>query len=190
MGALDDGERIMAKDADTWRAWLSENHTRTAGAWLVRPRRGSSLVLVGYEDAIRHALCFGWVDGPTRTFDDEIGGLWFSPRRPRSGWAATNKARVLELEQAGLMQPAGRRAIEVAKQNGFWSVLDNSEALREPDDLRAALDAEPVARATWDAFPPSARKLGIAMVDLAMRPATRATRIGKIVADALEGRRP
>lgn len=190
MGALDEGERVEVRDAAQWRAWLSENHATSKGVWLVRARPGSGLELVAYEDAIRHALCFGWIDGPTRTFDEQRGGLWFSPRRPSSGWAATNKARVAELEAAGLLAEAGIRAIETAKANGSWSVLDNAEALREPDDLAAALDAVPSARAAWDGFPPSARKLGITNVDTARRPETRAARIAKLVADAAEGRRP
>jgi uncharacterized protein YdeI (YjbR/CyaY-like superfamily) len=190
MGALDDGERIVAVDAADWRAWLIENHAVSKGAWLVRPRPGSGLELVGYEDAIRQALCFGWIDGPVRTFDERTGGLWFAPRRPTSGWAATNKARLLILEAEGLMTPAGVRAVEVAKSNGSWTVLDNAEALREPDDLAAALDAVPTARAAWDGFPASVRKLGISNVDMARRPETRAGRIVKIVADAAEGKRP
>ena len=190
MGALDDGERVLVADAVAWRAWLVENHTTSTGAWLVRARPGSDATVVAYEDAIRQALCFGWIDGPTRSFDERLGGLWFSPRRPRSGWAATNKARVVDLEATGEMTDAGRRAIAVARENGSWSVLDNSEALREPDDLAAALDADPAARAAWDAFPPSARKFGIAQVDLARRPATRLARITSIVTAAREGRRP
>lgn len=190
MGALDDGERVRVADAAGWRAWLLANHATSTGAWLVRARPGSDLVVVPYEDAIRQALCFGWIDGPMRSFDDREGGLWFSPRRPRSGWAATNKARVIDLEATGEMTDAGRRAIATARENGSWSVLDNAEALREPDDLAAALDAEPDARAAWDAFPPSARKFGIAQVDLARRPATRQTRITTVVDDAREGRRP
>jgi uncharacterized protein YdeI (YjbR/CyaY-like superfamily) len=190
MSALDDGERVEAPDAIAWRAWLTDNHATSKGAWLVRPRPGSGLELVAYEDAIRHALCFGWIDGPTRTFDESRGGLWFSPRRPSSGWAATNKARVAELEAAGLLTDAGIRAIEVAKANGAWNLLDNAEALREPDDLAAALDAVPAARTAWDAFPPSARKLGITNVDTARRAETRAARIAKLVADSAGGRRP
>ena len=190
MGALDDGEKVVAPDAATWRAWLEANHARKAGAWLVRGRSGFADRHVSYEDAIRQALCFGWIDGPVRTFDEETGGLWFSPRRPMSGWAATNKARLLELEQQGLLAEAGHRAVQVAKDNGSWTMLDNSEALREPDDLAAALDAHPPARTAWDAFPPSARKLGIANVDMARRTQTRAARIAKIVADAAEGVRP
>lgn len=190
MGALDDGEKVVVKDAAAWRAWLEAHHEASRGVWLVRARKGSGLEMVGYEDAIRHALCFGWIDGPTRAFDEQTSGLWFSPRRSTSGWAATNKARVTELERDGMLHPAGIRAIEVAKQNGSWSLLDNSEALREPDDLKAALDATPAAREQWDAFPPSARKLGIATVDLARRSETREKRITKLVADAAEGKRP
>lgn len=190
MGALDDGERIEAQDAATWRAWLEENHATSKGAWLVRPRAGSGLELVTYEDAIRQALCFGWIDGPVRSFDEQRGGLWFAPRRPASGWAATNKARLVELEAAGLMREAGVRAVELAQANGSWTILDNAEAGIEPDDLAAALDADAAARAGWDSFPPSSRKMGITAVDAARRPETRAARIAKIVADAAEGKRP
>jgi uncharacterized protein YdeI (YjbR/CyaY-like superfamily) len=94
------------------------------------------------------------------------------------------------LEERGLMAEAGRRAVEVAMANGSWTVLDNAEALREPDDLAAALDAAPLARTAWDAFPPSARKFGIGAVDAARRPETRAARIAKIVMDAEAGKRP
>ena len=190
MGALDDGEKIQATDASAWRAWLEANHRTSKGAWLLRARPGSGLVFVEYEDAIRQALCFGWIDGPVRTFDERLGGLWFAPRRPSSGWAATNKARVAELEAQGLLTEAGIAAIERAKQNGAWTVLDNAEAMREPDDLAAALDAAPAARTAWDAFPPSARKVGISNVDAARRPETRASRIAKLVADAAVGKRP
>ena len=190
MGALDDGEKVVAQDASAWRAWLEANHATSKGAWLVRPRPGSDLDFIGYEDAIRQALCFGWIDGPVRSFDEQTGGLWFAPRRGSSGWAATNKARLEILEREGLMADAGIRAVELAKANGSWTILDNAEALREPDDLAAALDAMPDARAKWDAFPPSSRKFGIAAVDAARRPETRATRVAKIVADAAAGKRP
>lgn len=190
MGALDDGEKVVATDASAWRSWLETHHASSTGAWLVRPRPGSGLVLIEYEDAILHALCFGWIDGPVRTFDERTGGLWFAPRRASSGWAATNKARLLLLERDGLMAPAGIKAVEVAKANGSWTILDNAEAMREPDDLVAALDADPAARENWDAFPPSARKFGISAVDAARRPETRAARIAKIAADAAAGKRP
>lgn len=189
MGALDDGERITAADAAAWRAWLEEHHERTAGVWLLSVR-GRSAAGVGYEDAVRQALCFGWIDGPVRSFDEETNGQWFSPRRPGSGWAATNKARIAELEAAGLLAPAGVRALEVAKANGSWTLLDGPEAGIEPPELTAALDADPAARENWDAFPKSVKKFGLTHIAMAKRPETKAARIAKIVADAAEGKRP
>ncbi len=191
MGALDEGERVRAADAAAWRAWLEKNHERTNGVWLLSVRGirtdGDG---VGYDDAVRQALCFGWIDGPVRTFDEETVGQWFSPRRPASGWAATNKARLLELERDGQLAPAGIRAIEVAKANGSWTMLDGPEAGIEPDELSAALDAVPAARENWDAFPKSVKKFGLTHIAMAKRPETRSARIAKIVADAAEGKRP
>ncbi|MFJ4175560.1 YdeI family protein [Microbacterium sp. NPDC089696] len=189
MGALDEGERVSAADAAAWRAWLTENHDRAAGVWLLSVR-GKDAGGVGYDDAVRQALCFGWIDGPVRTFDDTTVGQWFSPRRPGSGWAATNKARIAELEAAGLLAPAGIRVLELAKSNGSWTVLDGPEAGIEPPDLTAALDAVPEARAHWDSFPKSVKKFGLTHIAMAKRPETTAARIAKIVADAAEGKRP
>lgn len=189
MGALDEGERVTAADAGSWRAWLEDNHQSAPGVWLLNVR-GSAADGVGYEDAVRHALCFGWIDGPVRTFAPGSVGQWFSPRRKGSGWAATNKARLAELEAAGLLAPAGIRVIEAAKADGSWTVLDGPEAGIEPDDLTAALDAVPGARENWDAFPKSAKKQGLTQIATAKRPETRAARIAKIVADAAAGKRP
>ncbi|MGH3690029.1 MAG: YdeI/OmpD-associated family protein [Microbacterium sp.] len=193
MGALDDGERLRAADAAAWRAWLAENHERTAGVWLLSVR-GTGADGVGYEDAVRQALCFGWIDGPVRVFDDETGdranGQWFSPRRPGSGWAATNKARIAQLEAEGQLAPAGIRVLEVAKANGSWTVLDGPEAGIEPDELTAALDAVPTARENWNTFPKSVKKFGLTHIAMAKRAETRSARIAKIVADAAEGKRP
>lgn len=192
MGVLDDGERITAADAAAWRAWLEEHHATAVGVWLLNVRgAGSSLE---YEDSVRQALCFGWIDGPVRTFSEGpfagSTGQWFSPRRPSSGWAATNKARLIALEEEGLLAPAGIRAIEIAKANGTWEMLDGPEAGIEPDGFTAALDAVPAARTSWDAFPKSVKKLGLTHIATARRPETRSARIAKIVADAAEGKRP
>ncbi|MDX2400476.1 YdeI/OmpD-associated family protein [Microbacterium algeriense] len=192
MGALDDGEQVTAADAAAWRAWLEENHERGNGVWLLSVRGSSTGV--GYEDAVRQALCFGWIDGPVRVFGEgtpqRANGQWFSPRRPGSGWAATNKARIAELEAEGLLAPAGIRALETAKANGSWTLLDGPEAGIEPEELTAALDAVPAAREGWDAFPASVKKFGLTHIAMAKRPATRTARIAKIVADAAEGKRP
>lgn len=190
MSTRNNAERVTAVNADAWRAWLAKNHASSAGVWLLRARPGNDDVYVSYEDSVRQALCFGWVDGQAFSFDDRLGGLWFSPRRPQSGWAATNKARLAILEQQGLLAPAGIRAIELAKQNGTWTMLDGPEAGIEPPELTEALNATPHARENWDAFPHSVKKLGLSQIAMAKRPETRATRIAKLVADAAEGVRP
>jgi len=189
MGVLDEGERVTAADATTWRGWLEANHATAPGVWLLNVR-GSAADGIDYEDAVRHALCFGWIDGPVRTFAENSVGQWFSPRRKGSGWAATNKARLAELEAAGLLAPAGIRVIKAAKADGSWTVLDGPEAGIEPPELTAALDAVPEARAAWDGFPKSAKKLGLTLIATAKRAETRDARIAKIVADAAGGKRP
>ncbi len=93
------------------------------------------------------------------------------------------------MEAAGLMTDAGRRAVDVANDNGWWTILDPVEDLLEPDDLSAALDANPTARLAWNTFPPSARKAMLWWVISAVKHDTRARRIETIVAKAMNGER-
>jgi uncharacterized protein YdeI (YjbR/CyaY-like superfamily) len=180
MPALQDAPFVHADDRATWRSWLESNHATVRGAWLVTWRPRSGRVGLDYEAAIEEALCFGWVDSTGGYFDDDRGKLYFAPRKPRSVWAATNKARVERLIAAGRMDLAGLAAIERAKANGSWETLDSVERLEVPHDLTAALEGHPPAAANFAAFPPSARKMHLAWVATAQRPETRAARITKI----------
>ncbi len=184
MSALDDAPQVHADDRATWRAWLEANHATAHGAWLVtwRPRTGRPFL--DYEAAIEEALCVGWVDSTGGRFDDERGKLYFAPRKPRSAWAASNKSRVERLIASGRMRPAGLLAIERAKANGSWTVLDGPERLEVPSDLAVALEAHPPAEASFRALPPSARKQALAWIATAVRPETRTARIEKLVAAA------
>lgn len=182
MATLDDAPHVYADDRASWRAWLEANHATSRGAWLVTWRARSGRLGLDYEAAVEEALSFGWVDGIGGRFDDDRSKQYFAPRKPRSGWAATNKARVERLMAEGRMAPAGLAAIERAKDNGSWEVLDSVERLEVPPDLAAALDALPAA-ANFAAFPPSARKMMLGWVAQARRPETRASRITEI-ADA------
>jgi len=189
MSALEDAPHVHADDRATWRAWLQVNHAIATGAWLVTWRQGSGRVGLDYEAAVEEALCFGWVDSTGGKVDDERGKLYFAPRKMRSPWAATNKARVARLIADGRMAPAGLAAIERAKANGSWEVLDSVERLEVPDDLAGALDRHPPAAANFAAFPPSARKMHLAWVAMAMRPETRAVRIAAIATAAARNER-
>ena len=157
-------------DRAGWRAWLVANHATSSGVHLVSWRRGSGHTSVGYEEAVEEALCVGWIDSVAGRLDEQRGLQWFSPRRPTSGWARTNKARVERLIADGLMLPAGLAAIEEAKRNGSWTLLDDVENLVVPDDLAAALAAHPPAREHWDAFSRSRRRALLEWITQAKRP--------------------
>jgi uncharacterized protein YdeI (YjbR/CyaY-like superfamily) len=190
VSALDDAPLFQPADRAAWRTWLEANHATAAGVWLVSWRRPAGRPTIAYEEAIEEALCFGWVDGTAGRVDDERGKLYFARRRPSSPWAASNKARVERLVAAGLMAPAGLAAVERAKADGSWTVLDGPERLEVPPDLATALDATPPAAANWAAWPPSARKLTLGWIAVAKRPATRAARIERTAEMAARDVRP
>ena len=189
MSALDDAPQVHADDRDTWRSWLEANHAISRGAWLVTWRPRSGRVGLDYEAAVEEALCFGWVDSTAGRVDDERGKLYFAPRKPRSVWAGSNKARVERLIRDGRMAPAGLAVIEQARANGSWEVLDSVERLEVPDDLATALASHPPAAANFGAFPPSARKAQLQWVALALRPETRTARITQVAEAAARNER-
>jgi uncharacterized protein YdeI (YjbR/CyaY-like superfamily) len=176
-------------DLGAWRAWLAANHGTTRGVWVATWRKASGRDPVVYEELVEEAICFGWIDSTANTLDDERALQLMTPRKPKSGWTRLNRRRVADMEAQGRMTDAGRRAVEAAKANGWWTIYDPIEDLVEPDDLAAALDASSAARAAWDAFPPSARKQMLWSVVSAGKPETRARRITKIVSEAEHGRR-
>jgi uncharacterized protein YdeI (YjbR/CyaY-like superfamily) len=187
---LADAPEVFAEDRVTWRTWLEANHETSGGAWLVTWRSRSGRQGLPYEHAVEEALCFGWVDGTAGTVDDDRGKLYFAPRKPNSGWAATNKARVERLIAAGRMAPAGLAAIDRAKANGSWELLDSVERLEVPPDLAAALAARPPAAANFAAFPPSVRKQALSSLVMARRPETRTDRVRRIAEAAARNERP
>jgi uncharacterized protein YdeI (YjbR/CyaY-like superfamily) len=189
MAGLDDREHVHAETRAGWREWLVENHEKSTGVWLVSWRSSTGRPSVAYEESVEEALCVGWVDSKGGKIDEERSKLWFAPRNPRSAWARTNKERVARLEAAGLMLPAGRRSVEVAKANGTWTMLDDVENLVVPPDLEAAFAALPGAREHWDAFPRSARRAILEWIVQARTEPTRAKRIAETAAKAAAGER-
>jgi uncharacterized protein YdeI (YjbR/CyaY-like superfamily) len=188
--ARDDAPLVHAEDRATWRAWLEANHATQTGVHLVSWKRGHGQS-VPYEEAVEEALCFGWIDSSGGKIDERRSKLYFAPRNPRSGWAATNKARVERLLAAGQMRPAGLAAIERAKENGSWTLLDDVEAGVVPDDLAAALAAaDPGAAANFDAYPKSIRRLLLERIAQARRPETRAARVEETAGLAARNERP
>ena len=176
-------------DLAAWRAWLAANCDAARGVWVASWRKGSGRDPIAYEDLVEEAICFGWIDSTVNILDDERGLQLMTPRKAKSAWTRLNRQRAGAMEAEGRMAAAGRRAVEAARANGWWTIYDSVEDLVEPDDLARALDAIPTARTAWDGFPPSARKQMLWWVVSAGKPETRTSRIAKIVAEAEHGRR-
>ncbi|MCB2406728.1 YdeI/OmpD-associated family protein [Hymenobacter lucidus] len=172
-----------------WRQWLAAHHAESPGVWLVYFKKETGQGRVSYAESVEEALCFGWIDSLPRRLDADRTMLLFTPRKPRSGWSKVNKQRLLALEAAGLLEPAGRAAIEKAKQNGAWESLDAAEAGLVPNDLAEALAANAEAARRFAGFSPSARKQLLSWVLGAKRPETRAIRIVETVRMAALGKR-
>jgi uncharacterized protein YdeI (YjbR/CyaY-like superfamily) len=183
-----DAPMIHPESRAAWRAWLEANHATATGVWLVGWRRGHG-PRVQYEDAVEEALCFGWIDGQGGNLDERRARQYYAPRKPRSGWAATNKARVERLIAAGRMRPAGLAAIERAKANGSWTLLDDVEQGIVPDDLAAALEERPPAASNFEAFPKSVRRTLLEWIRQARRPETRARRVVETATSAARNER-
>jgi uncharacterized protein YdeI (YjbR/CyaY-like superfamily) len=185
MGALDRAPHVQLEDRHDWRRWLEDKHATAAGVWLVSWRPSSGRGGIAYNDSVEEALCFGWIDGQAAVVDELRSRQYFAPRRPGSPWSSSNKERVERLTRAGLMAPAGLAAVERAKADGSWTILDAANSLELPADLAAALDARPSARANWEAFTPSVRRALLGWIALAKRDETRVRRIEK-TADAAQ----
>lgn len=174
-------EQIEVKSRADLRAWLAAHHEQSESIWLVTYKKAVADWYVEYDAVVEECLCFGWVDSLTRAKDDQRTMLLLAPRKEKSAWSASNKARVEKLLSAGLMEPPGLAKIEAAKKNGMWAFLDDVEALISPPDLVAALENYPDAKTHFDAFPRSPKRGILEWIKQAKKPETRAKRIEETV---------
>jgi uncharacterized protein YdeI (YjbR/CyaY-like superfamily) len=164
-----------------WREWLQAHHAQHQSVWLVYYKKTSATPNLTWSEAVDEALCFGWIDSQAKPLDAERYQQFFSRRKPRSGWSKVNKEKVQRLIAAGKMMPAGLAAIETAKQNGAWALLDDVEELRLPADLELALRQHPAAGRYFSGLSRTAKRNALLGLVLAKRPATRQQRIAAIL---------
>lgn len=178
-----DLEELLVPDPGAWRAWLEEHHDTSPGVWLVLTKKGGTRTTMTWATAVDEALCFGWIDGQARRRDDETSLQRMTPRRPRSMWSARNVGHIDRLEREGRMTPAGRAAVEAAKADGRWDAAyaPPSEAV-VPDDLLAAIAADPAAQAMFEVLTKTNRYALIHRLGQVKRAETRERRIGEFVA--------
>ena len=184
--------RIKAfKSEAAFEAWLRANHARETEIWVRIYKKGAGKPTVTNSEALDVALCWGWIDGIRKALDDESFLQRYSPRRSRSIWSQINREHVKRLTAAGRMKPHGQRQIDAAKADGRWAAayapIREASVATIPDDLRAAIDANPRARKTFET-------LGrVNLFALAFRtnnmktPAGRARKIASLVAMLARG---
>lgn len=174
---------ISFESGEALAAWLGAEHGKSPGLWLKIAKQGAGVPTVSYDEAVDVALCFGWIDGQKRSFDDQYWLQRFGPRTPRSKWSKINCARAERLIEAGQMHPAGLAEVERAKADGRWAAAyPGQRAAAVPDDLQAALDADPAAKAFFSTISSQNRYAILYRIGDAKRPETRSARIGKYVA--------
>ncbi|HEY3959946.1 MAG TPA: YdeI/OmpD-associated family protein [Solirubrobacteraceae bacterium] len=183
---------LLVLDADTWRAWLAEHHAQSAGVWLILAKKGivepTSLT---YDQALEEALCHGWIDGQVRRLDERTYRQRFTPRRARSSWSARNVSIIERLAGEGRMHTAGMAVVEQAKEDGRWEAAYAGQASIElPDDLAAALRAEPAAQAMFEILTSQNRYAVLLRVTEARRADTRTRRIERYVSMLARGETP
>jgi uncharacterized protein YdeI (YjbR/CyaY-like superfamily) len=162
---------------------MRRHHADSDGVWLLIAKAGAEAKTITYAEAVEVALCHGWVDGQKKALD---AGHWqqrFTPRRPRSTWSKINREKAEALIAAGRMQPAGLAAIAQAKEDGRWdAAYDGARTAVVPEDLQAALDAAPKARAFFATLNAANRYAVLWRVQTAVKPETRSRRIANLVA--------
>ena len=171
--------------------WLGAHHDVEPEVWIKVHKKSSGLASITAAQALDVALCWGWIDGIRKGFDERSFLQRYSPRGPRSPWSQINRTHVARLLAAGRMTPHGQRQVDAAKADGRWDAayapMRAAGASSIPADLRAAIDASPRARKTFGTL--SKRNLfSLAFRTNAMRtPAGRARKIAALVATLARG---
>jgi len=179
-------ETFCPSNRQEWRQWLHENHQSKQSVWLVYYKKKTNIPSVTWSEVVDEALCFGWIDSTARPLDEEKYMQFITRRKPKSVWSKINKDKVQRLIEEDQMMPAGYASIDIAQKNGYWSILDEVEALIIPPDLEMAFAAQPGSKEAFLSLSKSAQKALLYPLVLAKQPATRQKRIGEVVTKVVE----
>jgi uncharacterized protein YdeI (YjbR/CyaY-like superfamily) len=172
----------LFKSARAFETWLKRHHATSPGLWLKIAKRGAVGASVTYLEAVDIALCWGWIDSQKKGLDEQYFLQRFSPRRARSVWSKVNVEKVEALIKAGRMQAPGLAQAEAAKADGRWAqAYDGARTSVVPDDLMAALDAAPKAKAFFSTINAANRYAILWRIQTAVKAETRAKRIAQLV---------
>lgn len=182
-------EDLLVRDAAAWRAWLATGHAREGAVWLVLAKKGATEpTSLTYEQALDEALCHGWIDGQVRRRDETTYRQRFTRRRARSAWSKRNVAHAQRLIEEGRMRLPGLAEVQRAQADGRWEAAYAGQAgIEVPDELAAALAADPAASAMFKTLSGQNRYAILYRIETAKRPQTRTRRIEQFVAMLARG---
>lgn len=181
---------FQPKNRKHLREWLKKNHAKEDAVWLIYHKKSSATPSLDWDEAVEEALCFGWIDSKRQKVDASTFRQFFGKRKPHGTWSKINKARIQRLTEEGLMTKAGLDAIDHAKRNGSWTILDEVEELTIPDDLGKALKKVRGAFGFFSGLTRSSKRMLLQWLVLAKREETRNKRIKEIVTMAGKGLKP
>jgi len=187
---MKDVEEYSPINKQDWRKWLKLNHIEKEAVWLIFYKKKSPKYNLSWSDSVDEALCYGWIDSTKKTIDSEKYKQYFTKRKAKSNWSKVNKDKVATLIEQGLMEEKGYNSIQVAKENGSWTYLDEIEALIIPDDLKEEFKNDINAKENFEKLSKSSKKLLLYWVLSAKRTETRERRILEIVESASKGLKP
>ena len=173
-----------------WAEWLAKQHDKSAGVWLKLAKKDSGIPSVTYEEALDVALCYGWIDGQKKGFDDKYWLQKFTPRGPKSIWSKLNTEKAERLIAAGEMKPAGLKAVEAARQDGRWeSAYSSQRNMTVPEDFQAALDKNKKAETFFTTLNSANRYAILFRIQTAKKAETRAKRIQQFIQMLVRGQK-
>jgi uncharacterized protein YdeI (YjbR/CyaY-like superfamily) len=167
-----------------WRQWLATHHASSAGVWLVRHKQHAGVESMPYEDLVREALCFGWVDSLVKRLDDNRFAIKVTPRKPASKWSDLNRRRWKELEAAGRLAAAGRAAAPTAHR-----YAPRPQIPELPSYVASAFKADQRAWRFFQSLAPTYRRNFVVWIHTARRPETRERRIRESIRLLTAGRK-
>ncbi|WP_225034775.1 YdeI/OmpD-associated family protein [Winogradskyella sp. SM1960] len=173
-------ELYFKTDAE-WREWLHNNHDSITGVYLIFFKVEHENDSMRWEEAVKVALCYGWIDSTVKSLGNGKRRQYFCPRNPKSVWSAVNKTYIKELQKDNLMHPKGIQSIKIAKENGSWTALDTVEKGIIPENLQKAFNKNKNAYSNYLNFAPSYRKSYLYWLNQAKREQTKQKRIEEII---------
>lgn len=183
-------KQVYVKTRAEWRKWLSQNHEKNTGIWLVFYKKHTRKPSLEYDVAVEEALCFGWIDSIIKKIDDEKYVRKFTPRKPNSRWSELNKKRIAKLTKQGLMATPGIAIVTSAKKSGIWNQSSRPAISMEvTKEFAAALANNKKAKTFFETLAPTYKKHFIGWISTAKREETKNRRIKESIALLKQGKK-